>query len=125
MFASKRLYALVRPESELSFLGVSVPAAAFWAGLVFALLGGVAFLLTFGVETRVRWLDAKARALIDLLIDTQTELTKVSWPSTEERVRSTFAVLVSIVLLGAFLLGVDLLWSWLMTFLGVLPKAAA
>ncbi len=62
------------------------------------------------------------RKWIDLLIDTEGELRKVSWPTRDDLVNSTTAVLVSIVLLGVFLVGMDYLVSWVMSIVGVLPK---
>jgi preprotein translocase SecE subunit len=55
------------------------------------------------------------------LIDTESELAKVSWPGSEELTRSTTAVLISIVLLGGFLFCVDWLVALVMRMLEVLP----
>ena len=43
----------------------------------------------------------------DFLIDTQGELAKVSWPSRQQVLGSTGAVLILVLLLGAYLLALD------------------
>ena len=43
----------------------------------------------------------------DFLIDTQAELAKVSWPSRQQVLGSTWAVLLVVMLLGLYLLGLD------------------
>src|SRR5262245_57263311 len=62
----------------------------------------------------------------DFLIATEAEMTKVSWSSKEELKRATAVVLLTLVLLGAFLFSVDTLWSLFLKRIGVLyvpPKA--
>jgi preprotein translocase SecE subunit len=103
-------------------LGVHVPYAALWAGGAFVVMAALVFLFCFGVETGIGALDTKTHGLIDLLIDTEAELTKVSWPDSDELSVSTTAVLVSVVLLGTFLLCVDWLVALLMRTTGVLPR---
>jgi len=123
LFGSVRLFQLTRVEKiAFKVLGMGVPEAALWAGGVFIVLGAVIFLITFGPQTGLRGLDSKTKRLIDLLIDTEAELAKVSWPSSQELTSSTTAVLVSIILLGAFLFCVDWLAASLMRSLQVLPS---
>ena len=86
---------------------MGVPNSALWAAVMFVVLAGTVFIFAFGVTTGIGWLDSKMRRVVDLLTDTQSELAKVSWPSRDQLVRSTTAVLVSIALLGVFLLCVD------------------
>ncbi|GEM_PF-2757858 len=45
----------------------------------------------------------------DLLIDTQTEMKKVSWPKRDELIGSSVVVIVTVVVLGAYLYLVDFL----------------
>ncbi|MHC4479751.1 MAG: preprotein translocase subunit SecE [Planctomycetota bacterium] len=125
LFASVRLFQLLsRPDQEpaLKLLGLPLPTAALWAAGLFAVLAGLTFLVTFGLGTGLKGLDSKTHALIDMLIDTESELAKVSWPGPEELTRSTTAVLVSVLLLGAFLFCVDWLMALAMGALKVLPK---
>jgi len=122
LFASVRLFQLTRLEkTAFKVLGMPVPQAALWAGGLFIVLATVVFLVTFGLETGLRGLDSKTKRFIDLLIDTESELAKVSWPSSQELTSSTTAVLISIILLGAFLFCVDWLAASLMRSLQVLP----
>jgi len=109
-------------EGSTSLLGMKVPFAALWAAGLFVVLGAFVFLFTFGVATGLEALDSKTRASVDLLIDTEGELAKVSWPGRDDLLRATSAVLVLILVLGAFLFGVDNLVTYLLSMVGVLPK---
>jgi preprotein translocase subunit SecE len=126
LFASVRLFHSVNREGAGAIpvpgFGLEVPPAALWAAGLFLMLAFVAFVFTFGLATGIAGVDGKVRALIDLLIDTQAELGKVSWPNREQLTRSTTAVLVSVVLIGLFLLVVDLLVGYAMRMMNVLPS---
>jgi len=124
LFASTRLFQwrlAVAGRSTFEVLGMQVPTAAIWGAVLFVILGGLAFLFTFGVPTGLKAIDGRAQRLIDLLIDTEAELAKVSWPSPEELTSSTTAVLISILLIGAFLFCVDWLVAVVLRGLRVLP----
>jgi len=122
LFASVRVYQeLYEAESTVALFGADVPVSAVWASVLFIILAALTFVFTYGVHTGFKALDRTSRALIDLLIDTQMELSKVSWPGSDVLIRSTSAVLISIVLLGVFLVGVDSLVASALRFLGVLP----
>ncbi len=59
---------------------------------------------------------AKGKALWLFIKESRTELRKVIWPSSNETVRTTIAVLVMIVILGLFLWGFDsLINHWVIT----------
>jgi len=123
LFGSYRLYTmlLVGHAGKFTVLGMDVPYAALVAGGAFVLMGAAVWLLSFGPTTGLRGIDATTRKWIDLLIDTEAELRKVSWPTREDLTNSTVAVLVSIVVLGLFLVSVDYLIGWTMRALKVLP----
>jgi len=124
LFGSYRLYSLLAtgPGRTFVVLGLKVPYAALVPGGVFVVLGALTWMVSFGPQTGIRGLDGLTRKWIDLLIDTESELRKVSWPTRDDLVNSTTAVLVSIVLLGVFLVGMDYLVGWVMSLVGVLPK---
>ena len=109
-------------RADFKLLGVTVPHAALWSAGLFIVLAVVVFLCVFGAQTHIKGLDGKTHALIDLLIDTESELTKVSWPSSEQLTTSTTAVLVCIVLLGTFIFCMGLFIGFIMGRLGVLPS---
>ena len=71
-------------------------------------------------ETGISPLDAGGKKMIGFLIDTQGELQKVSWPTKYELVGSTAVVIVSVVVIGIFVLGVDWFVSTIMEYIGVL-----
>ncbi len=126
LFGSVRLFQIVQARSAggaaFKLLGMDVPQAAIWGGALFIVLGTVIFLFTFGVDTGLKALDRKSHGLIDLLIDTESELAKVSWPTSDVLTRSTAAVLVVIILVGAFIFGIDQVVALVMVALRVLPK---
>jgi preprotein translocase subunit SecE len=49
----------------------------------------------------------------DFLIDTETELRKVTWPSRKEEINNSIVVVVTVVIIGAFVLSWDLALSWI------------
>ena len=61
--------------------------------------------LTLTLFLAHRWLESPKIA--DLLIDTETELRKVTWPSGQEVLNSSIVVVVCVVVLMAFLAGAD------------------
>lgn len=125
LFASWRLYYnLVQfgVQNNVPLLSMKVPVAALWAAGLFVILGAVTFFFTFGVGTGWQALDSKTRASVDVLIDTEAELSKVSWPGRSDLLRATSAVLVLIFVLGLFLLGVDWFVTHVLSLLNVLPR---
>lgn len=71
-------------------------------GLGEAVALGVVIVAGIGVY---RWLNTPKVA--DLLIDTESELRKVTWPNAQETWRGTIAVAVTVVVLLAFLFASD------------------
>ena len=122
LLASVRFFQWAAIERKFSFFGLQVPFGFIWAGVLFVGLAVVIAVFTAGYSTGIRGIDAKTRGFVDLLIDTQAELQKVSWPDRDELVRSTTVVLVCMLVLGVFLFGVDLLLSNTMKLINVLPK---
>jgi len=70
--------------------------------------------LIFAVGTVVirRWQQKPKVA--DLLIDTESELRKVTWPTMQEVTNSSLVVIVCVVVIGAFLAGADYVLGELM-----------
>lgn len=56
----------------------------------------------------------------DFLIATDAELNKVSWSSQKRLIQDTIVVLVTMIMMAVFLLLIDLLWSFILTRIGVL-----
>jgi preprotein translocase subunit SecE len=54
----------------------------------------------------------------DFLVSVESELEKVTWPSRHEVIQATIVVLVAMFSLGVFLFLIDLLWTWLFSFIG-------
>ena len=68
-----------------------------------------------GIFLLHRWLETPKNA--DLLIETESELRKVTWPTFTEAVDGSVVVVVSVVVLMLFLAGVDwLLGRWAIFF---------
>ncbi len=75
---------------------------------------------TVGFETGIFTLDTNSKKIIDFLIDTQTELQKVSWPTREELTGSTVVVILSVIILGVYIFGVDWVITKVMQWIGFL-----
>jgi len=121
LFASVRFAQMLGLERSFELMGMEVPVSAVWGAVLFVALAAAVAVFTFGLETGLKGIDSRSRAFVDLLIETEGELQKVSWPSRDELRRSTVVVLLCIAVLGAFLAGVDFLVSVLMRGLRVLP----
>jgi len=80
---------------HIPVLGMDVTPAILIAGLV---LGLCLWLL-------YRWEEKPKNA--DLLIDTENELRKVSWPTIEEAINGSWTVVFTVLFLMAFLAGTD------------------
>ncbi|MEK6622567.1 MAG: preprotein translocase subunit SecE [Planctomycetota bacterium] len=78
------------------------------------------YIFVAGMETGVRPLDNSGKKVVEFLIETQGELQKVSWPTKYELVGSTAVVIISVVVIGIFVLGVDWFVSLIMGYIGVL-----
>lgn len=120
LMASLRLAQMAGLKEDVAAIGL--PAGYLWGAGLFLALGALIGVIIFGVETGWEALDGKSRALVDLLIDTETELQKVSWPGREELRRSTLVVLLCILVLGVYLVVVDVAVSATMKSAGVLPR---
>ncbi|TAJ22043.1 MAG: preprotein translocase subunit SecE [Planctomycetota bacterium] len=112
------LYGCIALETSLStFLGLgeklgdySVPLVGWpvtWALIVsITLFVGGAFALHFLLQKPKN---------ADLLIDTETELRKVTWPTMDDVVNSSIVVVLSVLFLLAFLFGADYVIGRIMT----------
>ena len=87
---------------------------------LFVVLGFLIYIFVAGMETGVRPLDNSGKKVVEFLIETQGELQKVSWPTKYELVGSTAVVIISVVVIGIFVLGVDWFVSLIMGYVGVL-----
>lgn len=56
----------------------------------------------------------------DFLIATEAEMNKVSWITWPELKRATIVVIITVMLMGLYLFGVDLVWQALLKAIGVL-----
>ncbi|OHB69913.1 MAG: preprotein translocase subunit SecE [Planctomycetes bacterium RBG_16_41_13] len=65
-------------------------------------------------------MDEGGKKAVEFLVETQNELQKVSWPTRYELVGSTIVVIISVVIIGFFILGVDWVVSFFMEYIGVL-----
>jgi len=87
---------------------------------LFAVLGGLVALIVTGTGIGLKKVDRFSSASVDFLIETESELRKVSWPSREELTGSTFVVIFVTFLLGVYIVTVDKVVSTVMQQLGVL-----
>ena len=101
----------LRRELATSFTGLGdslipglkkVPIMGFVPSVAFLI---AAALLVVGLVLLNRWLNQSKQA--DLLIETEQELKKVTWPTLDETVNGSFIVIVFVIFLMAFLAGAD------------------
>ena len=92
---------------RIPILGIDVNAALVIATLV----------LAAGLFVLYRWQNKPSNA--DFLIETESELRKVTWPSMPEAIGSSFVVILTVLFLMFFLAGSDWLlgrWAtWILT----------
>jgi|SRR6187402_3780825 len=87
---------LVAGVPQIPVLGVRLDAAFLIAFVLF----------TGGIWLLYRWLETPKNA--ELLIETEAELRKVTWPTMKEVVNASIVVIVSVLFLMAFLAGADI-----------------
>ncbi|NUO09719.1 MAG: preprotein translocase subunit SecE [Candidatus Brocadia sp.] len=126
LFASISLYGVlidlpnVAGSVRIPLIDVSLTWGLVCAFLLFVFLGFWIGIFVAGFETGLRPLDKVSKKTVEFLIDIQGELQKVSWPTKYELVGSTAVVIVSVIVIGIFILGVDWFVSVIMEYIGVL-----
>ncbi len=58
----------------------------------------------------------------EFLINTEAELAKVTWTTRKRLIRDTGVVLVTVLILAGFLYFLDILWTFVLTLIGVLRR---
>lgn len=126
LFASVSLYNLlidlpnIAENAKVPLVDIDLTWGLICAFVLFVFLGFFICVFIAGLETGIKPLDAGSKRTVEFLIDTQGELQKVSWPTRYELVGSTAVVIVSVVVIGIFILGVDWFVSAVMEYIGVL-----
>lgn len=110
----------VAQNTKIPLVDIGLTWGLISAFALFALLGFLIYIFVAGLETGVRPLDNSGKKVVQFLIETQGELQKVSWPTKYELVGSTAVVIVSVVVIGVFVLGVDWFVARIMGYIGIL-----
>lgn len=110
----------VAQNARIPLVGLGLTWGLICSFALFAVLGFLIYIFVAGMETGVRPLDNSGKRVVEFLIETQGELQKVSWPTKYELVGSTAVVIISVVVIGIFVLGVDWFVSLIMGYVGVL-----
>ena len=98
---------------KADLIGAPIPVLGITVNGAFLI---AAALLGLGLYILHRWQETPKVA--DLLIETENELKKVTWPTLPEAINSSIVVLVTVVILMAFLAGSDyILGKWSNWFL--------
>jgi preprotein translocase subunit SecE len=71
------------------------------------------WVVVIGVVFGVLWRTGQLLRLTNYVQETKEELKKCTWPSRDELKGSTFVVLLSILALGVFTVGVDLVMTFI------------
>jgi preprotein translocase SecE subunit len=126
LFASVSLYNVliglpnVAESANIPLVDIDLNWGLIGAFLLFVFFGFFIGIFIIGLETGLRPLDYSGKRAIEFLIETQGELQKVSWPTRVELVGSTAVVIISVIMIGVFILGVDWFVSIIMEYIGVL-----
>ncbi|MCP5003627.1 MAG: preprotein translocase subunit SecE [Planctomycetes bacterium] len=126
LFASYSLYGVLvnLPEfyegAKVPLVGANLTWGLVSSCILFLFCGCVICLFTTGFEVGFGWLDGLSKKAVGFFIDTQGELQKVSWPTKNELVGSTVVVIVCLLLMSAYIFGVDWVVSTCMEAIGVL-----
>jgi preprotein translocase SecE subunit len=126
LFASISLYnsliglSNISENAKIPLVDIDLSWGLISAFALFTILGLFMSVFVVGYDTGVQRLDARGKKSVDFLIDIQSELQKVSWPTKYELVGSTAVVIVSVVVIGVYILGVDWVVSRIMKYIGVL-----
>ena len=114
-----------RMVRQFTFFAVCVIAAfgclTLSGGLLMKYGKGVQVGLPLGIWLACCWLAFRAvnvPRFADFLVSVESELEKVTWPGRQEVVQATIVVLCTMFSLGLFLFLIDLLWTWLFSFVG-------
>ena len=70
-----------------------------------------------GPPSWVTWLPRKWAELKTFFVEVRSELKKVTWPSKNEVQATTIVVIITTVVFGFYLYGMDLGLSWLLSFI--------
>jgi len=89
----------------LPFLGVALSPAF--------VIGAIVFVV--GAWAIYRW--SETPKIADLLIDTESELRKTSWPTMDEVINASIVVVVTVLVMGAFLALADAVLNRIMRYL--------
>jgi len=87
---------------------------------LFIFLSYLICIIVAGFRTGIKFIDNRGKKCIEFFIEAQNELQKVSWPTKYELIGSTIVVIISVVVIGFFILGVDWVVSRFMEYIGVL-----
>ena len=110
----------VAQNTKVPLVGIGLTWGVISSFALFAVLGFLIYIFVAGMESGVKPLDDSGKRVVEFLIETQGELQKVSWPTKYELVGSTAVVIISVVVIGVFVLGVDWFVSLIMEYVGVL-----
>jgi preprotein translocase SecE subunit len=75
------------------------------------------WVVVVGVLFGVLWRKGYLLRLSNYVMETREELRKCTWPTVDELKGSTVVIMVTIFLLGGFIVGVDFLISTLIRFI--------
>ncbi|APZ96070.1 preprotein translocase subunit SecE [Fuerstiella marisgermanici] len=108
-----------RMVRQVTFLAIAMVVAFGCFSLSVGLLGGQTQPIRVGVPLAVGlavcWVAFRVVNIpqfADFLISVESELEKVVWPGRKQVMQSTVVVIVTMLFLGLFLFGVDLVWRW-------------
>ena len=104
---------------QATFIAIALVVAFGCFSLSSGLLGGygqpVKVGVPLGIWVVLCWVAFRVvnyARFADFLISVESELEKVVWPGRKQVMQSTIVVIVTMLFLGVFLSGVDVVWRW-------------
>ena len=114
-----------RMVRQFTFFAIAVVAAfgciTLSNGPLMGLSKSVQIGVPLGIWLFVCWIAFRVvnvAKFADFLVSVESELEKVTWPTRKEVVQATIVVICTMVFIGLFLFLIDLLWTWVFSFIG-------
>ena len=106
----------IKLASAVLLLMIAVAAFYYFADIML-LVRVIGLLVAVGAATAIVLTTEIGRNLRDFVQDSRTELRKVVWPTRQETLQTSLAVILMVIVMGIFLWLLDMLLFWIVQLL--------
>ena len=106
----------IKLASAVLLLIIAVAAFYYFADIML-LVRVIGLLVAVGAATAIVLTTEIGRNLRDFVQDSRTELRKVVWPTRQETLQTSLAVILMVIVMGIFLWLLDMLLFWIVQLL--------